>query len=106
MHGLDRVGATGGGEFGSDIADVAVHRAVGHMDVLGVGGAHDPVAGEYMAWALKQAGDDAELDCGQRNRPAVKVSPRGDLDRAATGRDGQVPPVPASAPAVPPRGEG
>ena len=25
-----------------------------------------------MAWALKQAGDDAELDCGQRNRPAVK----------------------------------
>ncbi len=73
MDGLDRVFATGCGELGSDIADVAVDGAVRDLDVQLIGRGHDLLAVEHHGGPAEQGAQDAELQRGQRQRHLAEM---------------------------------
>ena len=61
MHGLDHGFAAGSCHLGADVADVAVDGAVGDVDIAGIGGVQDQLAGEYEARPRQQRSQDSEL---------------------------------------------
>ena len=74
VDGLDHGLAAGGGHLGADVADVAVDGAVRDMDIAGIGGIEDQLAGEDESRPRQQRPQDREFKRGQRNRRVLRMS--------------------------------
>ena len=72
MHGLDDAVASHSRQLRPDIADVAVDRSVGHIDVRTIGGSHDLIAGEHDVAPSKEDLENRKLDGSQVERMAVE----------------------------------
>lgn len=67
VHGLNDLRATSRGEFGADVADVAVDGAVRDVDVARIGGRNDAIAVEYDPWLDRERLQHRHLDRGKLN---------------------------------------
>src|SRR5580700_3085556 len=72
VYGLDDAVASHLSELRPNIADVAVDRPVGDVDVRAIGRGHDLIAAEHDVAADQEGLENRKLDGSEVERPAVE----------------------------------